>query len=571
MSGALGDLHVLVLDCQASGATPVLGDLLELGWGVSSATDNVHVPRAEWIVPGSSRRISRIVRELTGWSESCLELGVDPLDAWQRVRDVAPGAAVPTVIHFARFELAFLRDLHARTGEGEFPLDAVCVHAAAERIFPDLPRRNLRALAGHLGHSADLIRRASGHVEATAFIWRALLPHLAERGVTTWSELKAWLAEPLVRAARKKRVFPMPSSVRRALPDAPGVYRFLRPNGDVLYVGKATSLRKRVASHFSAGQRTTERALEMLSQAHSIDATPTATILEAALLETDEIKRIDPPYNVQLRGGERSAWFASTDWSHAVAAPDDTHRVGPLPSRYALSSAAAVRALLEGAERTDRVRAAAVDTVPKDAPDAEAFDRVWNAFAAGHLGGAGSARSRILAAGQRLPLPESPPDAPPGWDDARILRHLQRAVVAGATLVRRARLLGLLAYATVRFHEVGAAPRELALHGATLVPEVPARLPSRAERLATFDAHKYDRVRILATELRRVAAQGGAVEVRVAGRLVRDVGGSGLREPADEPLGEVDAGIQLDVVDVGPGVGGVVVVARRADGGIDAG
>jgi DNA polymerase-3 subunit epsilon len=303
------------------------------------------------------------------------------------------------------------------------------------------------------------------------------------------------------------------------LPDAPGVYRFLRSNGDVLYVGKATSLRKRVASHFAAGQRTTERALEMLSQAHSIDATPTATILEAALLETDEIKRIDPPYNVQLRGGERSAWFASIDWTRAVAAPDAEHTVGPLPSRFSLAGIAAVRALLEGAEATDRLRAAAVESTPRDVPDAATFDRVWQELVRDHLAGAASARTRLLVAGRTIVPHDSPADAPSGWDEARIRRHLERAVVDGVTRIRRARLLGLLAHARIAFREAEV-ERTLVFEHAEATGESAARPPSRHARLAAFDAHRYDRMRVLSTELQRVAI-AGHVRIQVGGHVLR--------------------------------------------------
>lgn len=525
MSALLQELEVLVLDCQASGATPALGELLELGWGVTSATALVVPPQADWILPTRKPRVTKIVRELTGWSEACLATSLPAEEAWQRVRGGAPAETdVPTVIHFARFELAFLRELHGRTGDEAFPLDAICIHAVAERLFPDLPRRSLRALAGYLGHSTELLRRASGHVEATAFIWRALLPHLEERGVTTWDELKAWLDVKADRSRRTKRVFPMPASVRRALPDAPGVYRFLRSNGDVLYVGKATSLKKRVASHFGAGARTTERALEMLTQAHSIDATETASILEAALLETDEIKRLDPPYNVQLRGGERSAWFASHDWSKTASAPDPEHPVGPLPSRGALRTLAAVRAMLAGEEPTEALRAAAVDTTTRDAPEAEPFQRVWNTLFGPETLEDAAARLTLLRLGDRLPLPVSPTDAPPGWDEARIRRHLERAVVGGVTLIRRARLLSLLSAATVTYREGGSSSRTLILKGANFVSQAETsteRPPDRQARLRAFDAHRYDRLRILGTELRRVQAQGGDVRIQVGAHVVR--------------------------------------------------
>src|SRR5262249_17921469 len=158
--------------------------------------------------------------------------------------------------------------------------------------FPELPRRNIRALAGYLGHSPDLARRAAGHVEATAFIWRALLPHLEQAPIRTWSALKDWVDQPAPRARRAGRVFPLAPERRRALPDGPGVYGFLRRSGDVLYVGKAASLKKRVASHFARRGPATERGLELLTQVHDIRPTETASVVEAALLESDEIKRL---------------------------------------------------------------------------------------------------------------------------------------------------------------------------------------------------------------------------------------------------------------------------------------
>src|SRR5262249_27241860 len=157
-----------------------------------------------------------------------------------------------------------------------------------------------------------------------------------------------------------RRIFPLDVAIRRALPDRPGVYRFLRKNGDILYVGKATSLKKRVAGHFKGTGPATERGLELLSQVHDIVHTETASLLEAALLESDEIKRIDPPYNVQLRTGDRSAWFASRDLRDAATTPDSVHSVGPLPSERALSPLRALIALAEGVEATPRLRATAL-------------------------------------------------------------------------------------------------------------------------------------------------------------------------------------------------------------------
>jgi hypothetical protein len=521
----------------------------------------------------TNRPVSRAVRDLTGWDESALASSIDPNDAWARLADaarlrggsmIAPDSAnaarpVPTVIHFARFEMPFLAHLHRAAGGSDetFPLDIICLHAVACRLFPALPRRNLRALAGHLGGSPEIVRRSKGHVEATGVVWRGIVPMLAREGVHTWSELKAWLdatPAPSSRAARSKRQFPISSARRRALPDEPGVYRFLRPNGDVLYVGKAASLKRRVASHFTTGARATERSLEMLSQAHEIDVTVVGSALEAALLEADEIKRLNPPYNVHLRADDRFAWFATRDWSHAAQALDAQHCVGPLPSRFSVWGIAAMRALLDGEPSVPRFRAAAVGVPVAFAPDEAMFDDVWKSFAAEHLSGERAAKLRILDASARIvpsdrPEEEEGATAAPRWDATTIRRYLERTIVGEGTVVRRARLLALLTDAHVIFREPeGKTTRFIAIEGGgiagsrTLAEEelasisLPPSPPSLHARLAGFDAARYDRLRVLATELRRVAAHGGRVEVRVGRHAV---GGAFARFGAILPAGGV--------------------------------
>jgi excinuclease ABC subunit C len=86
---------------------------------------------------------------------------------------------------------------------------------------------------------------------------------------------------------------------RRALPDAPGVYLFRDTKRKVLYVGKARSLRKRVAGHFSKpGAR---GAGDMVAQIADIDFIATETEAEALLAEQEFIKRYRPLFNVRLR------------------------------------------------------------------------------------------------------------------------------------------------------------------------------------------------------------------------------------------------------------------------------
>jgi DNA polymerase III subunit epsilon len=490
----LRDLDVLLIDCQASGATPEHGDLLELGWGFAGP-DGVRDVESHWIRPKSDRGVPGPIRRLLGWSEDCLTTALDADDAWARLlAKTTPG--MPTLIHWARFERPFLRALHG----DEPPLDIRCLHAIAERLFEGLPKKNIRALAGHLGHSAALVRSARGHVEATGHAWLGMLDKLEHQGVARWADLDLFLARPVARGA--KLVFPYGTDKRRRLPIDPGVYRFVRSNGDVLYVGKAANLKQRVASHF-VSRPSKDDALEMLTQVADAAVTTTETALEAALLEVEEIQRLDPPYNVQFRVGDRRAWFASRDYDDVVDAPDATHRIGPLPSRGAVGGLASMTKLLAGSDATADLRAAAVGVPTRFAPERAMFEEVWRGFAP---------RIPLLVAGQALHRlgEEESADEEDQWTVDRLRRHLARTLAGESLLVRRARLLCLLADARVTFRENGRA-RSLG-DG--------SRPRSRPERQRTFDARSYDRLRVLATELRRVQLEGGFVEILVGGHTL---------------------------------------------------
>jgi excinuclease ABC subunit C len=91
--------------------------------------------------------------------------------------------------------------------------------------------------------------------------------------------------------------------IRRLLksaPNAPGVYRMIAANGDVLYVGKARNIRARVAA-YARGQAHTNRIARMIAETAAMEFVTTGTETEALLLEANLIKQLKPRYNVLLR------------------------------------------------------------------------------------------------------------------------------------------------------------------------------------------------------------------------------------------------------------------------------
>ena len=306
----LRDLELLFVDCQTTGIRPPRAHLLEIAWGLARPDDQIEV-HAHLVRLPEGEQIPRMVSEMTGLGHSDLAAALAREEIGERLR--ATNAAT-AMIHYAQFEKPFLTDLL-----GTVPFDIVCTHQLAKKLFPKLPSRNIRATAGFFGPPVLGLNRAATFVRATAQIWRGLRSELETRGIADLGSLREWLAEP----APVQRGRPKPSTgyeyrldklKRLSLPDVPGVYRMLGQNREVLYVGKATSLKSRVNSYFRGKKGRDQRKLEMLAQVWDLDVTDCGSPLEAALLESDEIKRLNPPYNVMLRTGRRHLVFYDRDF-----------------------------------------------------------------------------------------------------------------------------------------------------------------------------------------------------------------------------------------------------------------
>lgn len=244
-----------------------------------SITDEYHT----LINPG--RSIPYFITGLTGITSEMVSDAPTFAEVAHELLDFLKGRVF--VAHNAHFDYSFLRKEFEEVGI-QWNTKKLCTVRLSRKIVPGLNSYSLGRLAESLGVKIKDRHRAGGDAEATARIFDLLLRR--DTGGVIAKALKRNSGETILPPNLPKEEFDK-------LPAKAGVYYFLDGRGNVIYVGKANNIKKRISGHFAGEAREWNRS-NIRNEIHHITYELTGNELIALILESQEIRRIWPKYNL---------------------------------------------------------------------------------------------------------------------------------------------------------------------------------------------------------------------------------------------------------------------------------
>jgi DNA polymerase-3 subunit epsilon len=195
------------------------------------------------------------------------------------------------VAHNAPFDYGFVKREFAELGF-TYRRNTLCTVKLSRKLLPKHKSYSLGNLCKDLGIVITHRHRAQGDAQATVQLFEVLLERQTEAQI---------FEENVQLDTYSLRLHPnIPKESIENLPEKTGVYYFYNNKNDVVYVGKSKNIRHRILSHF-AGSNPNRKAMDMKNTTYDIGFRETGSELTALLLESSEIKTLQPRFNSAQR------------------------------------------------------------------------------------------------------------------------------------------------------------------------------------------------------------------------------------------------------------------------------
>lgn len=256
--------------------------------------DGVQITNHYHTLINPGRNIPQFITGLTGINYEMIKEAPSFKEVSQEIFDQLKDRVF--VAHNAHFDYSFLRKEFEDAGIN-WSTKKLCTVRLSRKIIPGLSSYGLGRLAESLGIRIKDRHRAGGDAEATAKIFDLLLKR-DNAGV---------VAKALKRNSGETILPPnLPKEEYDSIPAKAGVYYFLDGRNNVIYVGKAINIKKRIAGHFTGEAREWNRS-NIRNEIHHITYELTGSELIALIFESQEIRRLWPKYNLAQK-------FKTEEW-----------------------------------------------------------------------------------------------------------------------------------------------------------------------------------------------------------------------------------------------------------------
>ncbi|AUS77919.1 hypothetical protein C1701_05515 [Actinoalloteichus sp. AHMU CJ021] len=327
----LREVTFVVLDFETTGGNAEADHVTEIG-AVKVRGGEVLGEFGTLVDPGHP--IPPAITVLTGITQAMVTGAPSLGTVLPAFLEFASGAVL--VAHNASFDVGFLRAACRRQGYDWPRHTVVCTLRLARRVLTRGETRDHRlgTLAAHFHAATTPTHRALDDARATVDVLHGLLERVGGLGVRSLEELLDYTPE--VSPARRRN-----RELAAHLPHAPGVYLFRGPRDEVLYVGTASDLRRRVRQYFTASETRTP-IREMAALATRVDHVECSHPLEARVRELRLLAAHRPRYNRRSTRPDSTWWLALTDEAYprlSVVRQPRPLAFGPFPSRRAAVTA----------------------------------------------------------------------------------------------------------------------------------------------------------------------------------------------------------------------------------------
>lgn len=227
------------------------------------------------------RPIQPFVVQLTGINENMLRNAPKFYEVAKRVVEITEDCTL--VAHNAIFDYRMLCTEFNRLGF-TYQRQTLCTVALAKKLIPEQASYKLGKLVRSLGIPLSDRHRAAGDARATVKLLKLLLDKDSEKTIV----------KQVLRTKEQDQVTPKFLHLVEQVKPVTGVYYLHNQQGDVIYIGKSTNMRKRVNQHFTGKSR---KSLKIQLETHSVSTEETGNELIALLKEVDEIQLHKPKHN----------------------------------------------------------------------------------------------------------------------------------------------------------------------------------------------------------------------------------------------------------------------------------